>query len=99
MVAAGSGATDAKVPGREKNRISVTITHAGESITREYNVHTKIRKVIKDALKAFGIEPPPNATYYLVYGDRNLDDPTKSLADYEIPDGAELVLNVQTRAG
>jgi hypothetical protein len=79
-------------PGKEKNWISITIIHGGERRSFDYNVHTKVRKVVDDAIKAFGIQLPPNTSYYLTYGNVNLDDPNKSLKDYGIPDGAELAL-------
>lgn len=88
-----------EAPGKEKNWISITITHGGDKKSFEYNIHTKIKKVLEDALKALGIIPAENTVYYLVYGSVNLDDENKSLQDYNIPDGAVLALATRCKTG
>jgi len=89
----------AEGPGKEKNWISITIVHGGESRPFSFNIHMKIGKVVDDALKEFGLQPAPEYLYYLVYGNVNLDDYEKSLKDYNIPDGAILALARRCRVG
>jgi len=84
--------------GREKNIITITIISDGVPKTFEHNIHHKIRRVVDEAIKAFGIQPPPNTTYILTYDSLNLDDMDKSLKDYGIPDRATLTL-VPRRVG
>lgn len=90
-------------PGKEKNRISVTIRHGGQAIELEFNIHHKIRKVLDESLKEFkeryGLQPPANNVPYLRYGSVDLADLEKSLKDYEIPDKAVLDLLFQPRGG
>lgn len=85
--------------GREKNRISVTIRHEGQTATIEFNIHQKIKKVLADAIEALGLQPPPNSVPYLEFEGKRLDDPEKSLQDYQIPDGAVIDLFYHPRAG
>lgn len=85
--------------GREKNRISVTIRHEGQTATIEFNIHQKIKKVLVDAIAALGLQPPPNSVTYLEFEGNRLDDPEKSLQDYQIPDGAVIDLYYRTGAG
>lgn len=86
-------------PGKEKNWVSVLIRHEGQTVSLSFNIHQKIKKVTQDAVKALSLQPPPNAVIYLRFGDVSLDDPEKSLQDYQIPDGATLDLLFRTRAG
>lgn len=86
-----------------ENKISIIIRHGGNSIELMFNIHQKIRKVLKDALTEFkeqyGIQPPPNDTPYLRYGNVDLTDLDKSLKDYGIPDKAVLDLLFQHGGG
>lgn len=90
-------------PGEEKNRISVTIRHGGQTIELEFNIHQKIKKVLDEALKEFkdryGLQPPANDVPYLRYGSIDLTDFEKSLKDCDIPDKAVLDLLFQHRGG
>lgn len=90
-------------PGKEKNRISVTIRHGGQAIELEFNIHHKIKKVLDESLKEFkeryGLQPPANNVPYLRYGSVDLTDLEKSLKDYEIPDKAVLDLLFHPRGG
>jgi hypothetical protein len=85
--------------GKEKNWISVTIVHGGESRPFSFNIHMKIKKVVEEALKAFNLQPAPEYLYYLVYGSVNLDNYEKSLMEYNIPEGAILALARRCRVG
>lgn len=96
---AGTENKPTTAPGKEKNWVSVIIRHEGQTVSLDFNIHQKIEKVTKDAVKALGLQPPPNTTIYLRFGDINLDDPERSLQDYQIPDGATLDLLFRTRAG
>lgn len=90
-----------KHPGKEKNRISITIRHGGQAVELEFNIHQKIKVVLEKTLKEFeerfGLVPPPNNISYLRYGTVDLSDPEKTLEDYEIPDKA--VLDLLFRSG
>jgi hypothetical protein len=85
---------------KSKNIITITIINDGNRYTDSFNVHEKVRKVIHDGLKAFGIDVSQVPNYILRYGNVNLDDHETSLQDYNIPSGAELILAPrQARAG
>jgi hypothetical protein len=88
--------------GKDKNRIELTVRHAGFRVTLDFNPHQKIQKVIDEALKAFAeqfnIQPPANATPVLRFGDRDLD-PNQSILEAGIPDESELDLRFNPRAG
>lgn len=90
-------------PGKEKNRISLTVRHGGQSVGLEFNIHQKIKKVLDETLREFkeryGLQPPANDLPYLRYGTLDLTDLEKSLKDYEIPDKAVLDLLFQYRGG
>ena len=90
-------------PGKEKNRISITIRHGGQTVELEFNIHQKIKKVLDDTLKEFkdryGLQPPPNNVPFLRYGNIDLAELDKSLKDYGIPDKAVLDLLFQYRGG
>lgn len=92
-----------EAPGREKNRISISCRHEGRSVTLDFNIHHKIKKVQQDILEEFkrihNLQPPPNAVPYLMYGNLRLSDLEQSLEGYNIPDGATLDLLFQTGAG
>ncbi len=94
---------DVKNASPSGNRISVIIRHGGHSIELEFNIHQKIRKVLKDALKEFkeryGIVPPANDIPYLRYGNIDLTELDKSLEDYGVPDKAVLDLLFQHGGG
>lgn len=95
--------SDGKNADSSGNKISIIIRHGGHSIELEFNIHQKIKKVLKDTLKEFkeryGIQPPPNDFVFLRYGSTDLTDLDKSLKDYGIPDKAVLDLIFQHRGG
>lgn len=88
-----------EAPGKEKNWLTLKITHGGEEWTSEFQIRWKVRKVIEDALQHFNIVPAPDVTYYLCYGDLQLSDEEKSLQDYGIPSGATLILATRCKYG
>lgn len=92
-----------EAPGKNKNRIDVTVRHAGLRVTLEFNVHQHIRKVLDDALEAFAqqfnLRPPANSTAVLRFGDRDLTNLDQSIEDAGIRDGAELDLRFEARSG
>ncbi len=92
-----------EAPGREKNRVELTVRHAGLRVTLDLNVHQKIQKVLEDALRAFAdqfnLQPPPNSIPVLRFGDRDLTNLDQSIKEAGIPDGAELELRFNPRSG
>ena len=90
-------------PGREKNRIEVTVKHAGMKVALDPNLHQTVGKLLEDALKAFAkefnLQPPPNSNAVLRLGDRDLTDTNQTIRDAGVPDGAELELRFNPRAG
>lgn len=91
-----------EAPGRDKNRVELTVRHAGLRVALDFNIHQKIQKVLEDALKAFAeqfnLQPPSNSTAVLRFGERDLS-PDQSIQEAGIPDGAELELRFNPRAG
>jgi len=89
-------------PEKDKNRIELTIRHAGLRVTLEFNLHQKIQKVLDDALRAFAdqfnLQPPSNSTAVLRFGDKDLN-PDQSIQAAGVPDGAELDLRFNPRSG
>ena len=86
-----------------KNKIEVTVQHAGKEIDLIANVHHKIKHVQEKALEKFkvehGFDPPSNSVIFLRYDTTDLSEPEKSLEDYNIPDKAVLDLIVQAGVG
>lgn len=89
-------------PGREKNRVELTVRHAGLRVALDFNLHQKVQKVLEDALKAFAeqfnLQPPSNSTAVLRFGERDLN-PDQSIQEAGISDGAELELRFNPRSG
>jgi hypothetical protein len=80
-----------EAPGKEKNWISVTIIYGNQSKSFDFNIHFTIRRVLEEAIKAFGQQPPVE-NYQLFYNDQQLSELNRSLQDYDIPEDAKLVM-------
>lgn len=75
----------------EEQWITVTIIYGEQSKPFKFNIHFVIRRVLEEAIRAFGLQPPL-VNYQIFYNNTLLSDLNKSLKDYGIPDGARLVL-------
>jgi len=76
---------------KEKNWITVDILYGNQSQKFDFNIHFTIRKVLEESIKAFKLQPPTE-NYQLFYENTQLSDLNKSLLDYQIPEGAKLVM-------
>lgn len=81
-----------KTQSREKNWIIVYILY-GNPPAKEFsfNVHFNLRRVLEEAIRVFGLQPPME-NYQLFYNDKQLSDLNKSLQHYGIVDEAQLVM-------
>jgi len=82
---------EATAPGKEEKWIKVTILYANQSKDFNFQVHFIIRRVLEEAIRAFGLQPPME-NYQIFYNNQQLSDLNKSLQDYGIQEGAQLVL-------
>lgn len=86
--------------GKEKNWVKVIVWHVGESRELEWQIHWHIKKVLRDTLEAFNIQPAPNVIYYLQLREPSMRlEENKKVLDYPIRDGSVLDLIREARAG
>jgi len=76
---------------KEEKWITVSILYGNQSKEFSFQVHFNIRRVLEEAIRSFGLQPPME-NYQLFYNNQQLSDLNKSLQDYGIPDKATLVM-------